>query len=409
MAEISELEEFEFRRRRELELQGQQPQQAKTMESEADRIVKQQQAGELSGFEAGLQATALGLDYYMDKAGDFISEWIPPGVKDYSSKVLKSMQNAAAPIMNTPSGMAGAAALREGGEAWDDFESSYPRLAKDIEAVGKIGAVAMVGARPTAKLLDKAVFQGKWNFLDDVVSPYKLKDVDLSVMRTEGLKGKAIVPLNKDQEAIKSVLKTIPGIRGGNTHARNYEIIRNNIGIKANQLMDKLGKSKKKVNQKELVATINKAADNFDKEYDLSSRMDLAERQRFIADVFDRIGNPKTTSELLEARKLADQQFRKFNSDRRMKPDGGLIPTRAEMKWKAARDSLNAMLEMKEPGYKKSIRDQHLMYRSLDILEDKVRGQIEDQGRSLIKEAGKTAATVISPRVNPLGRINRRQ
>lgn len=344
--------------------------------------------------ERALQSTALGLEYIYNMAGEKLSEAIPDKVKNYSINVMRSLGNAARPALETPTGQLGLYAMNKGGEAWDDFERAYPRMAADMKAAGTVGATVLAGARPAAKLGRK--YFG-WDYLDDVVRPIKIKDMDKAVMRTEGLKGKIIYPLNIDQKRIKDVLKTVPGLKRGFTHARHYEIIRDHNMLSAEALKERLIKSKKFVNDREVRRTLERAADNFNKQYDLSKRLTPEERFMFIDDALDRIKSPKNTAQLLDARKAADFQFRKFSNDRRMR--GELIPTRDEMKWRSTRDSLNALLEMKEPGYKKEITRQHLMYKALDTLDDKVDAQFVEQNKSFIERHLPKVTSVIMPRV----------
>jgi len=297
---------------------------------------------------------------------------------------MKSLGNALGLALKTPTGIVGIKALKEGKEQWADFEQENPRWAADMKAVGIIGSTALMGSRPAAKLTKK-VFFGRNDYLSDLLKPIKIKDINLKKnIRTEGLKGNIVYkPSLEDKEIIK-VLDSIDELKTGYLPARTYEIIDSRIATEANKLKEKLIASGKSVNNNEIKLTLNRAINNFDRQYDKSKRLSKKERFEFIDDSLDRIGNPQTTAELLEARKAADKRFRFFSNDRRMK--GELIPTREELKWRSVRDSLNGLLEMKEPGYKADINRQHLMYKSLDSIEDKVYKQIADEGRTFMQK-----------------------
>ena len=115
---------------------------------------------------------------------------------------------------------------------------------------------------------------------------------------------------------------------------------------------------------------MNKSVGSYNSNYVKSKRMGMDEAKTYIDDTMDIINRyPKTTGGLLQARKAIDSQFRAFSTDRRMQ--GLLTPSSDEIKWRSARDSVNALLEMKHPGYKKELRRQHMLYKSLDVLEEK--------------------------------------
>ena len=367
---------------------------ATQIERQADVIVSRKQ----TGFETNLQATALGLNYMFNTAAQYVAEYTPEPVRDYVGNVITSMANAAKPLLKTPTGQLGMAALDSGGESWNSFKQAHPRMAADIEALGTVGATAMMGARPTMKIINKATV-GRWDFLDDMVKPFKLKDVDLRYMTTEGVKGKAIIRATPEQKQMMGALRTVPGLKKGNTHARNYELIRDHNIQSAQKLQWQLQKNNTPVSRREIIKAVNSAANDFDNNFLKSMKMSIEEKRTFFDDTLDKLGDVKTTSQLLEARKQADAQFRMFSNDRRM--SGALIPTRDELKWRATRDSLNNLLEKLEPGYKKEVRRQHLMYKTLDVLDDKVKAELEAAGQQQ-KFGGKAAETVralMSPRI----------
>ena len=371
-----------------------QMQPATQIEAKAGQIAGRQQ----TGFETGLQATALGLEYIFNTAAQTVGEYIPEGMKTYGKNAIKSMANAAKPALKTPTGQIGLMALKSGGEQWDSFKQAHPRFAADIEATAAIGFTAMMGARPASKLVRKATW-GRWDFVDEMVKPFKLKDVDLRSMTTEGVKGKAVINLTPDQKQMANALKTVPGLKRGNSHARNYEYIRDHNIQSAQKLQWKLHNNQTPVRRQEVLKTLNKAVNDFDSNFLKSKRMSADEKLTFIDDTLDKLGNVSTTGKLLEARKAADAQFRMFSNDRRMQ--GLNIPTRDEIKWRATRDALNGLLEKLEPGYQSEVRRQHMMYKSLDVLEDKVKAEMEAAGQKQIfgGKAAKQVRALISPRI----------
>jgi hypothetical protein len=248
----------------------------------------------------------------------------------------------------------------------EQWKRDNPLDARNAEAMLTLGGMALPGAQ-SLKL------GRRWFFLEDVVKPYSNKanrKAALEQMKVEGLFQRKVFPPDAVQGEMMSALKTVPGIKKGNIISKNYAIIRDHITESAQNLQGRLDKMQNvKVSRRELERTLKKAAKNVNSAYVESKRMDGTEMQIFVNDVLGLIGNVRSPGDLLRARKAVDEQFRRFSSDRRM--DGKLTPTREEMQWRAARDSLNALLEMKAPGSRQELRRQHLLFKTLDVLADK--------------------------------------
>jgi hypothetical protein len=330
------------------------------------------------------------------KAGESISEALPKSVKSLAGETAKSMANVGKLFLETPTGHMATSALQHSDEAFKLFEETYPVAAANTKAMGQIGLTLALGARPSYKL-GRKVFS--YDNLDDFVIPMRIKDIPKGAIVSEGARGKPVLRLTPQMKEMKDALKTVHGMnqKVGLTATRGIEYIDSELGRAFNKTVNRLSQRGTVVSKQAINRKLGKAMNKINSHLDKTDRMTPKQRSEYYQNVWDKIGKPKSTLELYKARLNVDKRFREFAQQRRLDPNGGLIPTRKEIEWRETRNVLNELLEELEPGYKKEMRRQHMLMKSLDILEDKSRNEYLLSQMSFIERHAPKIRGVFTP------------
>lgn len=299
--------------------------------------------------DAANQAGSWAMDQVIDLTPDAVKQFLGQTIGAAANKVPKSLLEG----------------LAKGPEYVSQWAMENPEKARKAEAMLMIGGAALPARKPFRM---QKLYEG-------IVEPYsnkKNRKAALDQMQVEGLLQTKAFPPSREQQSMMRAVRTVPGIKPGNINSKNYVLIRDHLNESTKKLQVQLDAIQNvKVSKREIRKTLEKAARNVNAAYRKSQRMSDEEITTYIDDVLDQIGEVKTPGALLRARKAVDRYFRTMSNQRRMDPSNALIPTRDEMKWRSARDSLNALLEMKVPGTRGELRRQHMLYKTLDTLADK--------------------------------------
>lgn len=304
-----------------------------------------------TGFEQGMQATALGVNTLIGEGAEWMAEYVPDKVKEEFSSYMETM-------MRNPINQLGMSALQKGGKEWDRFKQAQPRIARDVSSAAQLATIGAAGVKQGIKGYKR------YN-MDEALKPY-MNQANIGQMMQDGRlvggvtsKFKFVnTPMVQRQ---KAALKTVPGLHSMQSNISRRTAVNNEIGKSSDRLIARLEGldnttkgilPKDKIN---MVLSPKSIQSKFNKGLDRSERISKKEYHQINNDIRNRIVSDRADggvniSKLHKERMAADKRFRELNSARRA--SGDLAESRAERIWRVKRDLLNGMVDVISPQTK---------------------------------------------------------
>lgn len=350
---------------------------------------------------SGEQSFAEGVLQIAGKVGvggafDLLQQGITSTFRALPDAIEQPIRDAGSALLQTDIGKQGLEALGKGIDFYNEWKSSNPRAARNLEATVDIALIltptkAKIKTKPTriSRLGEKAIVSGEkaglakqTGFIDDLVRPAQTKAVrEAQVARTVEtggvLKRKQIIPGTIEKTIAKEVTK-IPGISSSKTLQGNFNLVSKEVSNIARKLETDVKANNFVFPKKEFLSELNAA------------KVRLAENPLIVGDAekvatklidqFERIvtKNKNTGSGLLKSRKEFDNWVKNQKGGKIFDPanDNALTTAVREI-----RQTANSFLDKKSTNVavKESLGKQSNLFRAMDNIKPKAAAEASNR------------------------------
>lgn len=120
-------------------------------------IVNATDTGQQTGLEGAAQKVGTGFGAVGDILGQGVKSAVKTGYGMLSEDTRQAFEQQQAAAVGSPAGRAELGAMKNVGDAWDQFKANNPRFARDLEAAGNIGMAFMPAGGKSAAGITKDV------------------------------------------------------------------------------------------------------------------------------------------------------------------------------------------------------------------------------------------------------------
>jgi hypothetical protein len=370
-------------------------------------------AGQQSPIETGVQLAGQTFGTAFDIAFEGIKQ-----VVGLAPKQLKDLVgDAGQKFLETDIAQLGLQKLQQGVEAYQEWKQENPREAANLEAIGNLASVIPVGTggkagvsvvsrevRPalgqaSARLEQAALSQAgakQSDFVLDLVQPEFTKRVQKETagrtVEGKGITGSRTRTPDAQEALMRDVVSEIPDVKPSNTFLKNYNVIEENLGARASNLVSEI------------------KANDF-----IFPRREL---NKALSDIKERIiANPVLTGNLETTAEKLINQFNKMVAEAPAKGSSFLQVRKDFDKWvmtqkgakafdpttenafsivlREVRQGANDFLANKAPSVpvKQSLREQSALFNALDNIKPKIANEANSRIERFFDRVGKVVGT----------------
>ncbi len=339
------------------------------------------------GVDVGLNAATFGTGGIAKDAAETAGKQILKGVTKQGIKTLAKEGAAYGGASGLSTGLEKASTDKTAGKGALDVVKNVAEgtvggaIAGPI--ISKVGSTIL--GRKTQETLEKDAL--------DLISP-KLTPTEKETAvaagrgKTSGIFNKIKVEADKKTQDAAKVVSGI--VKKGKTFTENINNVREALSQKAEDLKNKIAKSDVSYAFKDLNARLR----NVEKPISIKSDTTLSKQFDLVRDAFMKIAKEGkgTISSLLDARKNFDALIEKEFPNLFDKENAPMRNAVTSM-----RNEINSFIEENAPnaGYKKSLREQSLMYHAIDNLATKAKSEVETNAISRFAQRNPRASTAI--------------
>lgn len=376
-------------------------------------------AGKTNLFEKALGVVGQGVGVASDLTGDVLEAGLHGANRATGGIAGILGDKAVQAVTQSPLGVKGVNALKQGADAWSQFESQHPRAAQDLSAIpsianlvttfytggaGKSGAevIGQVFKKGVENVAENSAKKGVEKALAEATSRVtpaydaaragdKLKmqaqNVNGKPRVNEGglFTGRTVNSTSLEKEAGKELL-TVPGYNSKLTHLQTENLVRPEIAARGKALEASIGKEKILVPKKQVLSIVRDAVNEVPETSLLLQKSDPA--------IFNYVrvaknaaqANDGTLSGVLKVRKNLDQAY--ANARGQLAYDSDKLSALDEVH-QAGRNALTKFLidNAKNVDVKKALRSQWNLYRALDEISPKAAKEGGSKAQRLINAA----------------------